>query len=105
MEKQPGRKGRVGPRVRADYKRLFDQVVYVPPGWEGKMPNGDAIKSGVKFIDIRSKYREDPAFPEVEKAYKAGRAPTFRYHRFWAQVEVALANAAAADVGRFGEAK
>ena len=91
-------KGVSVPEERADYKRIFEQVVSVPQGWNGKMPNGDAIKSGVKFIDLRSRYRSDPAFAEVQRAYSAGKAPTFRYHRFWAQVEIALANAAAAEL-------
>ena len=83
---------------RPDYKRVFEFVVYVPPGWSGNMPNGDAIRSGVRFIDLRSRYRDDPAFAQVESAYRRGVAPEFRYHRFWAQVEVALANAAAAEL-------
>ena len=83
---------------RDDYRRVFEQTVYVPDGFSGKMPNGDPIQPGVKFIDLRSRYRDDPAFAEVERAYRRGEAPKFRYHRFWAQVEVALANAAAAEL-------
>ena len=30
------------------------------------MPNGDEIKPGIKFIDIRSKYRQDPDWARVE---------------------------------------
>jgi len=86
------------PEERADYKRVFDETVHVPAGYSGRMPNGDVIQPGVKFIDLRSKYRNDPAFADVERAYKAGKAPVFRYHRFWAQVEAALANAAAAEL-------
>ncbi len=47
-------KGLTTPEARADYKRFFEQEIYVPAGWTGKMPNGDVIKSGVKFLDIRS---------------------------------------------------
>nr|4L0G_A Chain A, Glycoside hydrolase family 48 [Caldicellulosiruptor bescii DSM 6725]4L6X_A Chain A, Glycoside hydrolase family 48 [Caldicellulosiruptor bescii DSM 6725]4TXT_A Chain A, Glycoside hydrolase family 48 [Caldicellulosiruptor bescii DSM 6725] len=86
-------KGLSAPEKRADYKRFFEQEVYIPAGWIGKMPNGDVIKSGVKFIDIRSKYKQDPDWPKLEAAYKSGQAPEFRYHRFWAQCDIAIANA------------
>jgi hypothetical protein len=87
------------PEPREDYKRFFEQKVYIPSGWTGKMANGDAIRSGVTFLDIRSKYRSDPDFAKVERAYRGGVAPAFRYHRFWAQCEVATANAIAAVIG------
>jgi len=77
--------------ARGDYKKFFVQEVYIPEGWTGTMANGDVIKSGVKFIDIRSKYRQDPDWEKVETAYKSGVAPVFKYHRFWAQCDIALA--------------
>ncbi len=79
------------PEPRGDYKRMFNQEVFVPSGFSGRMPNGDAIQPGVKFLDIRSKFRQDPAFARVKASIDAGKDPEFRYHRFWAQVEVALA--------------
>lgn len=85
-------KGVSVPEARADYKNFFDTDVFVPQSYSGKMPNGDAIKSGIKFLDIRSKYKLDPDFKKVEDAYKNGTAPVFNYHRFWAQSQVALAN-------------
>ncbi|MEU8239639.1 glycoside hydrolase family 48 protein [Actinoplanes missouriensis] len=82
--------------TRADYNRMDDtynastgQGVYIPPGWSGEMPNGDVIKPGVSFLDIRSFYRSDPDFPKVQAYLNGGAAPTFNYHRFWAQVDVA----------------
>ena len=36
------------------------------------MPNGDEIKPGVKFIDIRSNYRNDPDWARVEAELLAG---------------------------------
>ncbi|WAM33660.1 glycoside hydrolase family 48 protein [Caldicellulosiruptor morganii] len=86
-------KGLSAPEKRGDYKRFFEQEVYIPAGWTGKMPNGDVIKSGVKFIDIRSKYKQDPDWQKLVSAYNAGQAPEFRYHRFWAQCDIAIANA------------
>jgi hypothetical protein len=66
------------------------------------MPNGNTITNNVTFLGLRSKYQQDPAFPALTNAYSSwvagGRAgdfqsPQYHYHRFWAQVEVALANA------------
>ena len=64
------------------------------------MPNGDQIKPGVKFLDIRSKYKQDPSFATVQNAVNANDTPSFRYHRFWAQVEIALAFA---EYARFSQ--
>jgi hypothetical protein len=82
--------------TRSDYNRFDDvydsatgQGLYIPPGWSGKMPNGDVIKPGVSFLDIRSFYKNDPDFPKVQAYLNGGPAPTFNYHRFWAQVDVA----------------
>jgi uncharacterized protein YjdB len=83
---------------RKDYHRFFDQEIYIPDGWLGFMGNGDTIKSGVKFIDIRSKYRDDPDFQALQNAYNSGQPFQKKYHRFWAQADIALANA---EYGRF----
>ena len=85
-------KGLATPESRTDYKRFFDQEIYVPAGWTGKMPNGDVIKSGVKFLDIRSKYKDDPDYEKVLTAYNNNSDPVFHYHRFWAQCDIAIAN-------------
>src|SRR5262252_6879355 len=80
------------PETRVDYKRFHD-TVYVPPGWTGKMPNGDPIQSGATFIGIRSKYKHDPEWHKVEAYLKGGKPPVFKYHRLWAQADIAIANA------------
>ena len=42
--------------------RLFEQDVWVPDGvkaspkYDGTMPNGDKLTTGIKFLDIRSQY-------------------------------------------------
>ncbi|WP_376774034.1 glycoside hydrolase family 48 protein [Allostreptomyces psammosilenae] len=86
--------------TRADYSRFTQEYstsnpnhdgVYVPAGWRGTMPNGDVIEPGVTFLDIRSFYKDDPEWPKVEAYLNGGPAPTFRYHRFWAQTDVATA--------------
>jgi hypothetical protein len=71
------------------YDAATGQGIYIPPGWSGKMPNGDEIKPGVSFLDIRSFYKNDPDYPKLDAYLKGGPAPTFNYHRFWAQVDVA----------------
>lgn len=77
---------------RGDYSRMFTQEVYVPQSFAGTMPNGDLIKPGIKFIDIRSQYKNDPDYNRVKAAIDAGTSPDFNYHRFWAQSEFAIAN-------------
>ncbi|HET6532865.1 MAG TPA: glycoside hydrolase family 48 protein [Actinoplanes sp.] len=90
--------------TREDYRRFDDtydastgQGLYLPPGWTGTMPNGDVIAPGKSFVDIRSFYKNDPAWPKVQAYLNGGAAPTFNYHRFWAQSDVAMAYA---DYGR-----
>ncbi|GAB2957781.1 glycoside hydrolase family 48 protein [Micromonospora polyrhachis] len=84
--------------TRADYRRFDDvydastgQGLYLPPGWTGRMPNGDAITAGKSFVDIRSFYRTDPDWPKVQAYLNGGPVPEFRYHRFWAQTDIAMA--------------
>ena len=76
------------PETRTDYSR-FGDTVYVPTGWSGKMPNGDPVVPGSTFISIRSWYKNDPSWSKVQAYLNGGAAPTFTYHRFWAQVDVA----------------
>ncbi|WP_246610038.1 glycoside hydrolase family 48 protein, partial [Nonomuraea rhizosphaerae] len=79
------------PETKTDYNRV-DDPVYVPSGWTGRMPNGDTINSSSTFISIRSFYRNDPDWPKVNAFLNGtGPAPVFNYHRFWAQVDVAVA--------------
>jgi hypothetical protein len=94
-------KGVAAPELREDYNRFFEQEVYVPDDFEGTMPNGDIIKAGVTFLDIRSKYKDDPDYQKVLDAYNAGKAPELTYHRFWAQCDYAIANGVYANL--FGE--
>ncbi|MGW3352061.1 glycoside hydrolase family 48 protein [Nonomuraea rubra] len=79
------------PETKTDYQRV-DDPVYVPPGWSGEMPNGDPINSNSTFLSIRSFYEDDPDWPKVQAFLNGtGPAPVFNYHRFWAQVDVAVA--------------
>lgn len=79
------------PETKTDYQRV-DDPVYVPAGWSGEMPNGDPINSNSTFLSIRSFYEDDPDWPRVQAFLNGnGPAPVFNYHRFWAQVDVAVA--------------
>ncbi len=91
-------KGIAIPESRGDYSRFDDKYnattgegTYVPPGWTGKMPNGDAIGQDSTFLSIRSFFKNDPDWPKVQQHLDGGPAPTFTYHRFWAQAEIATA--------------
>ncbi|MEU4658304.1 glycoside hydrolase family 48 protein [Streptomyces sp. NPDC023723] len=85
------------PETRADYNR-FDDSVYVPSGWTGTMPGGDAINSSSTFESIRSFYEDDPNWSKVESYLAGGAAPSFTYHRFWAQADIALAMGSYAEL-------
>ncbi|MEJ3745905.1 glycoside hydrolase family 48 protein [Actinomycetes bacterium KLBMP 9797] len=91
-------KGVSVPETKADYNRFDDpynsstgQGVYIPPGFTGTMPNGDPINSNSTFLSIRSFLQDDPEWGKVESYLNGGPVPTFNYHRFWAQVDVAMA--------------
>lgn len=81
------------PESKPDYSRL-DDPVYVPSGWTGTMPNGDPINSSSTFDSIRSWYHQDKDWSKVQSYLDGtGPAPTFNYHRFWAETDVATAMA------------
>jgi hypothetical protein len=83
--------------ARTDYQRFGDQV-FVPAGWSGTMPNGDPIAPGATFLSLRSWYRDDPDWPKVQAYLDGAAAPTFNYHRFWAQADIAIAFAVYAEL-------
>ncbi|MGW2729195.1 glycoside hydrolase family 48 protein [Streptomyces sp. NPDC001494] len=85
------------PETRSDYSR-FNDSVYVPSGWSGRMPNGDAVNSSSTFSSIRSFYKNDPAWSKIEGYLKGGAAPVFTYHRFWAEADIALAMGSYAEL-------
>jgi hypothetical protein len=85
------------PETRTDYTGFAD-AVYVPPTFVGTMPNGDAISQSTTFLSLRSQYENDPAFAKVQAYLNGGAAPSFNYHRFWAQVDIATAYAVYAQL-------
>jgi len=86
------------PETNGSLSRMFTQTVYIPSGWTGKMANGDVIKSGVKFIDIRSKYKDDPWYEGI-KNQTEGNLYEYTLHRFWHEVDYAVALGVAAMFG------
>ncbi|MFF3418667.1 glycoside hydrolase family 48 protein [Streptomyces sp. NPDC002698] len=85
------------PETRADYNR-FDDGVYVPSTFTGTMPNGDAVNSSSTFASLRSFYKNDPAWSKIQAYLAGGAAPSFTYHRFWAQADIALAMGSYAEL-------
>jgi len=78
------------PETRTDYSR-FNDPVYVPSTFSGTMPNGDKINSSSTFLELRSFYKNDPNWSKVQAYLNGGNAPSFTYHRFWAQADIAMA--------------
>ncbi|WP_328446326.1 cellulose binding domain-containing protein [Streptomyces sp. NBC_00386] len=85
------------PETRADYNRFGDSV-YVPSTFTGTMPNGDAVNSSSTFASLRSFYKNDPAWSKIQSYLAGGAAPSFTYHRFWAQADIALAMGSYAEL-------
>ncbi len=82
-------------------KRIFDQEVWVPTSYTGTMPNGDEIKNGIKFIDIRTMYRKEAKLQELEAAFKESGSTEdvdLYYHRFWHMGDVMMALGAMAEL-------
>ena len=80
------------PETRRDYNR-FGQEIFIPGGFIGTNAQGAVIQPGVTFMGLRPQYVTDPDWPQVQSYLNGGPAPTLTYHRFWAQVDIALANA------------
>ncbi|HEY0062842.1 MAG TPA: glycoside hydrolase family 48 protein [Telluria sp.] len=83
---------------RADYLRFDDAYdpatgsgVYIPSGWTGTNGQGATINSSATFLSMRPKYQQDPQWPKLKAYLDGGPAPTWRYHRFWAQADIAMA--------------
>ncbi len=83
--------------------RLFEQEVFVPSYYTGKMPGTQGeIKSGIKFLDIRQDYLKNEKVQEFKAAYdsavangtdktEAVKTVELNYHRFWHAGDILLA--------------
>jgi Glycosyl hydrolase family 48 len=83
---------------RDDYLRFDDPYdagtgtgVYIPQGWVGTNAQGATIDSNATFLSMRPKYQQDPDWPKLQAYLNGGKAPKWRYHRFWAQADAAMA--------------
>ncbi len=91
--------GVVAEEKRGDFtERFFKNEVFVPANWTGKMPNGDVIKSGGSFYDIRTGYKNDRDFQKLKDAIANKEDYKTVFHRFWAQADIMLAYG---EYGRF----
>lgn len=62
--------------------------------YSGTMPNGDTIKNGVAFVDIRSNYKDCDMYQEALSYYeKDGDTDDyyFKIHRFWHEGDIMMA--------------
>nr|WP_069801983.1 glycoside hydrolase family 48 protein [Thermogemmatispora onikobensis] len=80
------------PETRTDYNQ-FNDSVSIPSGWTGKNAQGATLNSSTTFLTERPKYTQDPNWSKVQAYLNGGPAPTFNYHRFWAQADIAMAMA------------
>jgi uncharacterized membrane protein len=73
----------------------FGATVFVPSAWvPGTMPAGEdvTVTPQPTFLSLRPKYKNDPSYPLVQSGCAGtGAGPSFNYHRFWAQVDMASA--------------
>ncbi len=91
--------GYSAPEQRTDYTNFtspYDNTksegVFIPASFSGKYPGGIPVNSSTNtFLSIRPWYIGDPAWSKVQAALNGGAAPTFNYHRFWAEADVATA--------------
>ena len=87
------------PETRTDYSNFTSaynnttaEGVYIPSGWTGTYPGGIPLSSSTNtFLSIRPWYIGDPEWSKVQAYLNGGAAPSFNYHRFWAEVDIATA--------------
>ncbi|WP_239619288.1 glycoside hydrolase family 48 protein [Cohnella mopanensis] len=110
--------GIVKAEERADYSRYFEKEIYFPNGWSGTYGMGNTIpgtgsipsdpaKGGngvyISYPQLRPKITQDPQWSYLTNLYNTSwnpttkkwdkGTPTFKYHRFWSQVDIATAYA------------
>lgn len=106
------------PEERADYYRYFTKEIYIPNDWTGVMGQGNTVSASmgvpsdpakggnggyISYADLRPNIVNDPQWSYLESIYQSSYnestgewengKPTFVYHRFWAQVDMATAYA------------
>jgi len=88
------------PETRTDYSNFTSafnttnfEGVFIPSGWSGTYPgvSGGITSADNTFLSIRPWYTSVADSDEVQNYLNGGPAPTFNYHRFWEEVDVATA--------------
>jgi len=88
------------PETRTDYSNFTSafntsnfEGLFIPSGWTGSYPglSGNITSADNTFLSIRPWYTSVPNYDEVQNNLNGGPAPTFNYHRFWAEVDIATA--------------
>lgn len=76
------------------FTRMND-VLWIPPQFgTGTMPDGSILKNGqTTFRSMRKFYEKTDMWPAVEAYLAGGTVPSQKYHRFWANVDVAVSYA------------
>ncbi|HJP76433.1 MAG TPA: glycoside hydrolase family 48 protein [Pseudonocardiaceae bacterium] len=98
--------GYSAPETRTDYSNFTSafntsnyEGVYIPSGWSGTYPGAGTISSADNtFLSIRPWYTSVADYPLVQNYLNGGSAPTFNYHRFWAESDIATAFDTFADL-------
>lgn len=73
----------------------MNDVLWIPPQFgTGHMPDGSVLKNGeTTFLSMRQFYKTTDIWPQIQSYLNGGAVPTQKYHRFWAQVDVACSYA------------
>jgi hypothetical protein len=89
------------PETRTDYSNFnsaFNTTNFeglsIPSGWTGSYPglgSSNITSADNTFLSIRPWYTSVANYPEVQNYLNGGAAPTFNYHRFWAEADIATA--------------
>lgn len=78
----------------ASLNRLNDKLWVPPQVGTMKMPDGSNVKNNeTTFLSMRKFYKNTEIWPQVESYLNGGPVPSQKYHRFWAQVDVAVSYA------------
>jgi len=89
------------PETRTDYKNFTSafntttfEGLFIPSGWTGSYPglgNTPMTSADNTFLSIRPWYTSVANYPEVQNYLNTGTVPSFNYHRFWAEADIATA--------------
>jgi hypothetical protein len=89
------------PETRTDYKDFtipFNTTnfegLFIPSGWTGSYPglgSTPMTSADTTFLSIRPWYTSVANYPEVQNYLNTGTVPSFNYHRFWAEADIATA--------------